>query len=94
MKETREFPYVTVSRKAEAALREKNPWVYAEEIRERSADFENGSLVDVLSDKMSAGALYQFVTYTSLLFQYISWMNRLPVILTILHLVIKHLSLY
>ena len=53
MKETREFPYVTVSRKAEAALREKNPWVYAEEIRERSADFENGSLVDVLSDKMS-----------------------------------------
>ena len=34
--------------------------------------------MDVLSDKMSAGALYQFVTYTSLLFQYISWMNRLP----------------
>ncbi|MCR4584995.1 MAG: ABC transporter ATP-binding protein/permease [Lachnospiraceae bacterium] len=34
--------------------------------------------MDVLNDKMSAGELYQFVTYTSLLFQYISWMNRLP----------------
>ena len=53
MKEARDFPYIIVSRKAEAALREKNPWVYAEEIRERSADFENGSLVDVFSDKMS-----------------------------------------
>ena len=34
--------------------------------------------MDVLGDKMSAGELYQFITYTSLLFQYISWMNRLP----------------
>ncbi|MBR6258574.1 MAG: ATP-binding cassette domain-containing protein [Lachnospiraceae bacterium] len=34
--------------------------------------------IDVLGDKMSPGELYQFVTYTSLLFQYISWMNRLP----------------
>lgn len=34
--------------------------------------------MDVLGDKMSPGELYQFVTYTSLLFQYISWMNRLP----------------
>ncbi|MBP5607196.1 MAG: ABC transporter ATP-binding protein, partial [Lachnospiraceae bacterium] len=34
--------------------------------------------MDVLGDRMSPGELYQFVTYTSLLFQYISWMNRLP----------------
>ena len=33
---------------------------------------------DVLAGEMSPGELYQFVTYTSLLFQYISWMNRLP----------------
>ncbi len=33
---------------------------------------------DVLNGEMSAGELYQFITYTSLLFQYISWMNRLP----------------
>ena len=34
--------------------------------------------LDVLGDKMSAGELYQFVTYTQLLFQYIGWLNRLP----------------
>ncbi len=33
---------------------------------------------DVLAGEMSPGELYQFITYTSLLFQYISWMNRLP----------------
>ena len=33
---------------------------------------------DVLAGEMSPGELYQFVTYTQLLFQYISWMNRLP----------------
>jgi ATP-binding cassette subfamily B protein len=32
----------------------------------------------VLAGEMSPGELYQFITYTSLLFQYISWMNRLP----------------
>ncbi len=34
--------------------------------------------MDVLGDRMSPGELYQFVTYTQLLFQYISWLNRLP----------------
>ena len=34
--------------------------------------------LDVLTDKMSAGELFQFVTYTQLLFQYIQWLNRLP----------------
>ncbi len=33
---------------------------------------------DVLIGDMTPGELYQFVTYTQLLFQYISWMNRLP----------------
>ncbi|MCR5251660.1 MAG: ABC transporter ATP-binding protein/permease [Lachnospiraceae bacterium] len=37
---------------------------------------------DVLGGTMTPGALYQFVTYTNLLFQYISWMNRLPMQLT------------
>ena len=34
--------------------------------------------LDVLGDKMTAGELFQFVTYTQLLFQYIQWLNRLP----------------
>ncbi len=34
--------------------------------------------LDVFSDKMSAGELYQFITYTLLLFQYINWMSWLP----------------
>ncbi|MBO4775253.1 MAG: ABC transporter ATP-binding protein [Lachnospiraceae bacterium] len=39
---------------------------------------------DVLKDKMSAGELYQFITYTMLLFQYINWMSWLPRELTLL----------
>lgn len=34
--------------------------------------------MDVFSDKMSVGELYQFITYTLLLFQYVGWMGRLP----------------
>ncbi|MBR6403077.1 MAG: ABC transporter ATP-binding protein [Eubacterium sp.] len=33
---------------------------------------------DVFAGKMSVGELYQFISYTLLLFQYISWMGRLP----------------
>lgn len=33
---------------------------------------------DVFAGKMSAGELYQFISYTMLLFQYISWLGRLP----------------
>ena len=33
---------------------------------------------DVFDGKMSAGELYQFITYTLLLFQYIGWLGRLP----------------
>lgn len=34
--------------------------------------------MDVFSYKMSVGELYQFITYTLLLFQYVGWMGRLP----------------
>lgn len=33
---------------------------------------------DVFTDRMSYGELYQFITYTLLLFQYVGWMGRLP----------------
>ena len=33
---------------------------------------------DVLAEKMSVGELYQFITYTLLLFQYVGWLGRLP----------------
>ncbi|MBR5917689.1 MAG: ABC transporter ATP-binding protein, partial [Lachnospiraceae bacterium] len=39
---------------------------------------------DVFNGKMSAGELYQFITYTTLLFQYINWMSWLPRELTLL----------
>ncbi|MBR6384221.1 MAG: ABC transporter ATP-binding protein [Lachnospiraceae bacterium] len=39
---------------------------------------------DVFIGKMSAGELYQFITYTTLLFQYINWMSWLPRELTLL----------
>ena len=40
--------------------------------------------LDVFAGKMSAGELYQFITYTTLLFQYINWMSWLPRELTVL----------
>ena len=33
---------------------------------------------DVFAGKMSAGELYQFISYTLLLFQYVGWLGRLP----------------
>lgn len=33
---------------------------------------------DVFAGNMSAGELYQFISYTLLLFQYINWLGRLP----------------
>ena len=53
MKERREFPFIVISKKAEASVRKKNPWVYAEEIQERGGSFTNGCLVDVFSSKQS-----------------------------------------
>ena len=50
MKQTREFPAMTVTRKAEASLRAGHPWVYAVEITRRDP-VENGGLADVFSEK-------------------------------------------
>lgn len=50
MKQDRNFPPVTVNKKAEASLRRGHPWVYGEEIVDSVPDgFENGGLVDVLT---------------------------------------------
>ena len=50
MRSEREFPCVTVTRKAEAQIRRGHPWVYDAEITEGGTDVENGSIVDVLTD--------------------------------------------
>ncbi len=47
----RPFPYVTVTKKAEASLRKNHPWVYAEEITEKSRELTNGEITDVYSPK-------------------------------------------
>ena len=47
----RDFPIVTVTKKAEASLRRGHPWVYAEEITGRVGAAENGALVDVCTQK-------------------------------------------
>jgi 23S rRNA (cytosine1962-C5)-methyltransferase len=51
MKQSRDYPKITVSRKAQAALEAGHPWVYGAEIRSVDGTFENGALVDVVSDK-------------------------------------------
>jgi len=51
MKIKREYPTVTVTRKAQAALENGHPWVYDEEVLTSTEDFQNGALIDVLSDK-------------------------------------------
>lgn len=54
MKKEREYPRITVSRKAQAAIEAGHPWVYDAEVKnsaELSASIENGSLADVVSDK-------------------------------------------
>lgn len=48
----RQFPIVEVTRKAQAAIENGHPWVYdAEVLRTVPEAFENGALVDVVSDK-------------------------------------------
>ncbi|MBE5760153.1 MAG: class I SAM-dependent rRNA methyltransferase [Clostridiales bacterium] len=53
MKITRDFICATVTKKAEDQLKNGHPWVYADEITKIDAEPENGSLVDVLSEKGS-----------------------------------------
>ncbi len=47
MKQSREYPVITVSKKAERALKSGHPWVYEQEIRDIFGEVENGCLVDV-----------------------------------------------
>ena len=51
MKKQREYPVITVTRKAQAALEGGHPWVYDEEVLTPTEEVLNGSLVDVVSDK-------------------------------------------
>jgi 23S rRNA (cytosine1962-C5)-methyltransferase len=51
MKQQRDFPKITVTRKGQAALEFGHPWVYDAELTTPSEGIPNGSLVDVVSDK-------------------------------------------
>ncbi len=53
MKTKRNYPIMTVTKKAEASVKRGHPWIYAEEITESFGEAENGCLVDVLSQKGS-----------------------------------------
>lgn len=52
MKQEREYPQFTVTKKAEASIKVGHPWVYGEEITS-GAEVENGAAVDVVSSKGS-----------------------------------------
>ena len=51
MKNRRDLPAVTVSKKCENAVRAGHPWVYDNEIRAADPIPENGCIADVLSEK-------------------------------------------
>lgn len=51
MKQTRNFTSAKISRKAEKSVLGGHPWIYDTEVRELSDVVENGSLVDVCSEK-------------------------------------------
>lgn len=52
MKIKREYPVLTITRKGQAAIENGHPWVYCDEVTGvEPKEFENGSLVDVISDK-------------------------------------------
>ena len=51
MKQQRNFPKIMVTRKAQAALEGGHPWVYDAEVLTACEGIENGSFVDVVSDK-------------------------------------------
>lgn len=50
MKQTREYPLFTVSKKGTRWVEGGHPWIYAEEILSRSAEPENGALADAVSE--------------------------------------------
>ncbi|MCM1545312.1 MAG: class I SAM-dependent rRNA methyltransferase [Ruminococcus sp.] len=51
MKSKRGYPIVTITEKAERSIRNGHVWVYGEEITNIFGEYENGSLVDVLTKK-------------------------------------------
>lgn len=51
MKQQRDFPKITITRKGQAALESGHPWVYDAELSSPHDGVPNGSLVDVVSDK-------------------------------------------
>lgn len=51
MKNERSFPRATVTKKAEAALKGGHPWVYDAEIEKIEGEYQNGALIDALSEK-------------------------------------------
>ncbi len=53
MKQERAFPRLSISKKAEAAVKAGHPWVYDAEVRGDMESPENGALVDCFSEKGS-----------------------------------------
>ncbi|MBQ3103862.1 MAG: class I SAM-dependent rRNA methyltransferase [Oscillospiraceae bacterium] len=51
MKAQRNYPTVTITRKGENAIVSGHPWVYEGEVTAVSGQYENGDLVDVVSQK-------------------------------------------
>ena len=47
----REYPVFTVTPKAERSLRAGHPWVYGEEVTAVAGEYQNGDMVDVVSNK-------------------------------------------
>lgn len=50
MKQTRDYPFFTVSRKGERWTDQGHPWIYAAEIKDKSAEPENGALCDAFGE--------------------------------------------
>lgn len=51
MKQTRTYPKVTITKKEERRISLGHPWVFQDEIISISEDYQNGDLVDVVSEK-------------------------------------------
>ena len=50
MKQTRDYPFFTVTKKGTRWVEGGHPWIYAEEILSKSAEPENGALADAVSE--------------------------------------------
>ena len=50
MKQTRDYPLFTVTKKGTRWVEGGHPWIYAEEICDKSGEPENGALVDAVSE--------------------------------------------